>query len=104
MAQPGERKLVNFDGMSKGALLRYEAMYKLEGTSEEDIKTRVMNHFLNTLEVDSTKLVSEILAMGRDQEEKNKRYPLAFNTRFSDRVKEKEKEKEKNKKEILKYN
>lgn len=50
-------------------------MYKLEGKSEEDLKAQVIDHFLNTLEVDHTKLIEEVLSIGRDNnlDENNKR-------------------------------
>ena len=77
MTQSQEKKLVNFDAMSKGAMLRYDvrsfnqALYKLGSASEEDMRAKVINHFLNTLEVDTAKLVEDIQAIHKDNNPEN---------------------------------
>lgn len=77
MTQSQEKKLVNFDSMSKGAMLRYDvkttdqALYKLGSANDEDMKNKVVHHFLNVLEIDSAKLVEDILAIHKDNNPEN---------------------------------
>ncbi len=81
-ATPQDKKVINFEQMSKGALLRYQvpgfeqAYHKVECSTEDaELRAHVIEHFWNVLAVDAPGLIADILNMGRDNnvEELNKR-------------------------------